>query len=71
MATTEISEGTPEQSSEQLLSALEPEQLTGAKREQLPRRYLKGAHVFLLWSLRLYLLFMIVVVTYQILTGVQ
>jgi hypothetical protein len=71
MATTEVPKGAPDQSSAQLLSVLEPEQLTGAKREQLPRRYLKGSHVFLLWSLRLYLLFMIVVVIYQMLTGVQ
>lgn len=71
MATTEIRADEAEQSSEQVLSVLEPDQLTSAKREQLPRRYLKPSELLVLWSLRLYLLFMIVVVIYQLLTGVQ
>jgi hypothetical protein len=54
-----------------ILSSLEPDQLTGAKRGQLPRRYLKGSQLLVMWSLRLYLLFMIVVVVYQIFSGVQ
>jgi hypothetical protein len=52
-----------------ILAALEPEQLTGAKHRPLPRRSLKGPEILLLWSLRLYLLFMVGVVVYQFLAG--
>jgi len=54
-----------------ILSSLEPDQLTGAKRGRLPRRYLKRSQLLVMWSLRLYLLFMIVVVIYQIFSGAQ
>jgi hypothetical protein len=53
----------------EILSALEPDQLTEAKHQRLPRRQLKRSEVILLWSLRLYLVFMIGVVVYQIWTG--
>lgn len=49
---------------EKLLASLEPSQLTKAK-QHFPRRRLKGGEVLLLWSLRLYLVFMIAVVIYQ------
>jgi hypothetical protein len=52
-----------------ILSSLEPDQLTGAKRERLPRRRLKNSEVFLLWGLRFYLLFMMGVVAYQLWLG--
>ncbi|HEY6969713.1 MAG TPA: hypothetical protein VJA94_10945 [Candidatus Angelobacter sp.] len=71
MSTTEIPGGTPGFESQELLAVLEPGQLTGAKRAQLPRRYLKGPELVVLWSLRLYLFFMIVVVIYQLFAGVD
>ena len=51
---------------EMVLSSLEPEQLAGLKKHLIPRRHLKGPEKFVLWSLRIYLLFMIVVVIYQV-----
>lgn len=71
MSTTEIRSGEAAFGSQDLLSALEPEQLTSTRRTRLPRRYLKPWQLLLLWSLRLYLLFMIVVVVYQIFASVD
>ncbi|HYW67141.1 MAG TPA: hypothetical protein VFB10_10585 [Candidatus Dormibacteraeota bacterium] len=51
---------------ELVLSSLEPEQLAGLKKHLIPRRHLKGPEKFAMWSLRIYLLFMIVVVIYQV-----
>ncbi len=51
---------------ELVLSSLEPEQLAGLKKHLIPRRHLKGPEKFVMWSLRIYLLFMIVVVLYQV-----
>ncbi|MGB2676413.1 MAG: hypothetical protein WAN12_04955 [Candidatus Acidiferrum sp.] len=51
---------------EMVLSSLEPEQLAGLKKHLIPRRHLKGPEKFVMWSLRIYLLFMIVVVIYQV-----
>ena len=51
---------------ELVLSSLEPEQLAGVKKHFIPRRHLKGPEKFVMWSLRIYLLFMIVVVIYQV-----
>jgi hypothetical protein len=50
-------------------SALEPDQLTGEKKKQLPRRRLTGIEVLILWGLRVYLIFMVAVVVYQIWSG--
>jgi hypothetical protein len=52
-----------------VLATLERDQLSEAKKQHLPRRRLKGFQVFVLWALRLYLLFMMAVVLYQICTG--
>jgi hypothetical protein len=49
-----------------VLSSLEPEQLVKAKQEPLPRRQLKGSELALLWSLRVYVLFMMAVIAYQV-----
>jgi hypothetical protein len=52
-----------------VLSSLEHDQLVGAKKHHIPRRHLKGPELVVLWSLRLYLLFMMAVVTYQVWTA--
>jgi hypothetical protein len=49
-----------------VLSSLEHDQLVRAKKHHIPRRHLKGPELVVLWSLRLYLLFMMVVVGYQV-----
>jgi hypothetical protein len=56
---------------EMVLSSLEPEQLAGLKKHLIPRRHLNGLEKFVMWSLRIYLLFMIVVVVYQVLTNLH
>jgi len=52
-----------------LLSSLEHDQLANAKKHPIPRRHLKGPELLILWSLRLYLLFMMTVVAYQVWTA--
>jgi hypothetical protein len=54
-----------------VLSSLEHDQLVGAKKHHIPRRHLKGPELIVLWSLRLYLLFMMAVVTYQVWTAAR
>jgi hypothetical protein len=54
-----------------VLSSLEPEQLAGLKKHLIPRRHLKGLEKFVMWSLRIYLLFMIVAVIYQVWTNLH
>jgi hypothetical protein len=56
---------------EMVLSSLEPEQLAGLKKHLIPRRHLKGPEKFVMWSLRIYLLFMMVAVIYQVWTSVH
>ena len=48
------------------LSALEHDQLVKAKKHFIPRRILKGPELLVLWALRIYLLFMMAVVAYQV-----
>ena len=48
------------------LSSLEHDQLVKAKKHFIPRRHLKGPELLVLWALRIYLLFMMAVVTYQV-----
>lgn len=71
MAGTGIPLDSPDGADRGILASLEPDQLTAAKLQQLPRRRLKASEILLLWSLRVYLLFMIGVVVYQLLGGVQ
>ncbi len=52
-----------------VLSALEPDQLAEAKKQRIPRRPLGRGELLVLWFLRVYLLFMVVVVVYQAWTG--
>ena len=52
-----------------VLSSLESGQLAEAKKHRLPRRSLRGSQTLVLWSLRIYLLFMMAVVIYQIWSG--
>ena len=54
-----------------VLSALEPDQLAEARKQRVPRRRLKGRELIVLWFLRIYLLFMIVVVIYQAWTSAR
>lgn len=54
---------------ELVLSSLEPEQLAGLKKHFIPRRHLRGPEKLVIWSLRIYLLFMMVVVMYQVWVG--
>jgi hypothetical protein len=49
-----------------VLSSLEHDQLVTAKKHHIPLRRLKGAELLVLWSLRIYLLFMLAVVIYQV-----
>jgi hypothetical protein len=49
-----------------VLSSLEHDQLVRAKKHSIPRRHLKGPELLILWALRLYLLFMMAVVAYQV-----
>ena len=48
------------------LSSLEPEQLAGVKKHLIPRRHLRGPEKFVVWSLRIYLVFMMAVVIYEV-----
>jgi hypothetical protein len=49
-----------------VLSSLEHDQLVRAKKQPIPRRHLKGPELAVLWALRIYLLFMMAVVVYQV-----
>ena len=48
------------------LSSLEHDQLVKAKKHFIPRRHLKGPELVVIWALRIYLLFMMAVVGYQV-----
>jgi hypothetical protein len=49
-----------------VLSSLEHDQLVRAKKHHIPRRQLKGPELLVLSALRIYLLFMMAVVIYQV-----
>jgi len=52
-----------------VLSSLEHDQLVRAKKHPIARRRLKGAELAVIWGLRLYLIFMMAVVFYQVWTA--
>jgi hypothetical protein len=52
-------------------AVLEPDQLTEAHKRPVPRKHLRGPQLLLLWLLRVYLLFMIAVVAYQVWSGLR
>jgi hypothetical protein len=54
---------------ELVLSSLESGQLAEAKKQHFPRRTLEGSQMLILWALRIYVLFMMAVVIYQIWSG--
>jgi hypothetical protein len=54
-----------------VLSSLEPDQLVEAKKRHIPRRRFKDSELVLLWGLRVYLLFMLAVVAYQVWTAAR
>jgi hypothetical protein len=56
---------------ELVLSSLELDQLAARKKLPIPRRHLRGFEKFALWSLRIYVLFMIVVVLYLVFSGAR
>lgn len=56
---------------ELVLATLELDQLAEIKKQSVPRRRLKRSEVLTFWALRIYLLFMLVVVIYQVWTGVR
>lgn len=54
-----------------VLSTLEPGQLARAARVAVPRRQLRGGELALLWALRVYVVFMMVVVFWQAWTATR
>jgi hypothetical protein len=56
------------QESERVMYSLEADQLASARARHYPRRKLSRAEALLLWGLRVYLLFMMGVVCYQVWT---
>jgi hypothetical protein len=72
MRTENQGHGSPVSPDQELvLSSLELDQLAAVRKQPIPRRRLRGFEKVLLWSLRIYVLFMITVVIYQVLAGAR
>jgi hypothetical protein len=70
MAGNEQTQESPSSSDQSwVLRSLEHDQLVRAKKHHIPLRRLKGPELLLLWALRVYLLFMMAVVIYQVWIG--
>lgn len=70
--TMQQSQITPWDTSNWIREALEPDQLSTAKKAQRPgRRHLSPGTVIILWALRLYVLVMMFIIAYQIWTVIQ
>lgn len=54
-----------------IFASLERDQLVKAKKHVIQHRVLKGPELLILWTLRIYLLFMMTVVVYQVWTGTR
>ncbi len=54
-----------------VLTNLERDQLVQEKSAPVPRRQLRGGQLVLVWALRIYLIFMMVVVFWQAWTAVR
>ena len=54
-----------------VLKNLERDQLVQEKSAPVPRRQLRGGELVLVWALRIYLIFMLVVVFWQAWTAVR
>ncbi|HET9406659.1 MAG TPA: hypothetical protein VFO39_05440 [Candidatus Sulfotelmatobacter sp.] len=55
-----------------VMTSLEPDQLIAAKAQyHCPRRQLTPIEQFLFWALRLYLVFMLAIVLYQVFAGAR
>ncbi len=54
-----------------VLTNLERDQLVQEKSAPVPRRQLRGGELVLVWALRIYLIFMMVVVFWQAWTAVR
>lgn len=68
---SEHAEERGKENSQWVMSALEADQLSAAKAQHYPRRRLKRHETVLFWALRIYLLFMMGVVIYQVLTATR
>lgn len=69
---SELQNNSPHLTDEELvLASLEPDQLAEAKKQRIPRRRLRPGEAVLFWFLRVYLLFMLAVVVYQVWTGIH
>lgn len=51
-----------------VVSSLEHDQLANAKKHPIPQRQFSGLELFVVWGLRVYVLFMMTVVVYQVWT---
>jgi hypothetical protein len=71
MVRKEEAQGFSRSDQDMVLSSLEHDQLVRAKKHFIPRRILKGPELVVLWGLRIYLLFMMAVVVYQVWTAAR